>query len=417
MGPYQHPYLKAVGGVCLRGRAWRPVLLVSLGSIRDSTRGGALWLGARHQIAAPTGPHLRGSWESAHQHDRSPHRGQRDEGLRGRQSRDTARGGSPRDNSSQADHRGAFSSTHNGRRASSWRSPTDNESTSDADDYSSRDTLAEPRYTFWQSLRRYSRRKMPFNPLHQIHKWGDLTESGDPANRGTKRFLLAIEEMFGRSKKRSEKMTVHLSEDQRHEIVARYASTRWWGRLYYPFRNISDRQIKWSRRISRVLMMVILIFVSIIIFVLYFQEVRVVGLLSPEDRRDYIHIVNGMRLSEVYKLADEVLAKEDPLMALPAEERCHLFLEAAREKNWHLIDWEVEARSRYPRSALDDFDLVHLTYWLCMTVGSTLTGSSTYFTDSFGLAERTKRQEAELSSLEFDPKALPEKKKRGFWEL
>ncbi|CCW69590.1 unnamed protein product [Phytomonas sp. Hart1] len=403
MWSYQHVYC-SVGGR-IRGRARQPVLFASFGNIRDPTRRGALSFSFRHQITAPTKVYFRGWREKSHLNHRSMPNGQGEV--------------NPRSSQPHGFEGGIFSLRnlfHGGRRGGGRESygPTSNVKVRTDDVYCTRGTLAAPRYTFWQHLRRSSRNKMPLNPLHKIKKWDDIEIPKDPTNRSTTRFLMAIEEMFGKAQKRGEEFAIHLSEDQRNEILMQYISTKWWGRLYYPFRNITDKQIRWSSRIAHVLIVVFFLFTLVIILFMYFQEVRIVELLSPEDRRDYIHIMKGMRISEVQKLNDEVLTKEDPLMALSPVDRCRLFIEAARLKNWHRIDWEVESRNRYPNSALDDLDYYHLIYWMCMTVGSVLTGGSTYFTDTFGLAERTKKLEAEFASVELDPKALPESNKPEF---
>ncbi|ORC92732.1 uncharacterized protein TM35_000034850 [Trypanosoma theileri] len=246
-------------------------------------------------------------------------------------------------------------------------------------------------------------RKMPLNPLAALNP-----EIRDPSeDRSTSRFLLALQQLNGKRRSREQKMTLQLSAEQKHDIVNRYAQTRWYGFLWYPARNITERQFKWWRRFAHLALIVLMLFGLFIALLLYYREMETVLLLSPEDRRDYQHIVSGMRYSEIYHLAMDVLQKEDPLEALPAPARYHLILEAAREKGWHQIDWELEARTRYPYSPLDEMDFIHMFYWGVIYIGSVLTGGGELFSDRFGnlmdVKGEYRRREMEESFVEHGP--------------
>ncbi|ESL11171.1 hypothetical protein TRSC58_01088 [Trypanosoma rangeli SC58] len=223
-------------------------------------------------------------------------------------------------------------------------------------------------------------RTMPLNPLAVLRpQSGAATE-----DRSTSRFLQAVQMLNGKRRSRNERLTLQFTPEQQHDIVNRYAKTRWYGWIWHPARGVTERQFKWWRRFAHLALLIVTMSGLGLALVLYYHEVKTVLLLSPQDRHDYQKIVTGMRFSEIYGLAMEVLRKEDPLEALPAPARYHLLLEAARAKGWHQIDWEVEARTRYPRSPLEEMDFVHLSYWAIMYIGSVVTGGGELFTDRFG---------------------------------
>ncbi|KEG09077.1 hypothetical protein DQ04_05861000, partial [Trypanosoma grayi] len=180
-------------------------------------------------------------------------------------------------------------------------------------------------------------RAMPLNPLLALRPKNEEPDE----DRITARFLQAVQQLNGKRRRRNESLTLQLTEEQRHDIVNRYAQTRWYGFLWRPARNVTERQFKWWRRFAHLALLVVVLFGLGTALLLYYREVETVLQLSPEDRRDYQHIVTGMRFSEIYNLAMEVLRKEDPLEALPMPARYHLLLEAARARGWHTMDWEL----------------------------------------------------------------------------
>ncbi|RNE94973.1 uncharacterized protein Tco025E_10260 [Trypanosoma conorhini] len=246
-------------------------------------------------------------------------------------------------------------------------------------------------------------RTMPVNPLSVLRPQnGEATE-----DRSTSRFLQAVQMLKGKRRSREERLTLQFTPEQQHDIVNRYAKTRWYGWIWKPFSGVTERQFKWWRRFAHFALLIVALSGMSLALLLYYHEVKAVLLLSPQDRHDYQKLVTGMRYSEIYRLAMEVLQKEDPLEALPAPARYHLLLEAARAKGWHQIDWELEARTRYPRSPLEEMDLIHLFYWAIMYVGSAVTGGGELFTDRFGnlmeVREAQRRRDMEANFVEHGP--------------
>ncbi|KAG8346688.1 hypothetical protein ERJ75_000931900 [Trypanosoma vivax] len=247
---------------------------------------------------------------------------------------------------------------------------------------------------------RHQGRTMPLNPLATLrpHNVDEHEE------RCTAHFLQAVEKLHGKRRRRAEGLTLQLTAEQQHDIVNRYAKTRWFGILWHPFRNVTERQFKWWRRIAHLFLLIVTLLGFAVTMLLYYREMEAVLQLSPEDRRDYEHIVTGMRFSEIYSLSMEVLKREDPLEALPAPARYRLLLEAARAKGWHQIDWALEARTRYPRSPLEDMDFIHLFYWSVMYTGLAVTGGGELFSDRFGdlvqVRGLRKKEEVEASFVE-----------------
>ncbi|EAN78646.1 hypothetical protein, conserved [Trypanosoma brucei brucei TREU927] len=254
-------------------------------------------------------------------------------------------------------------------------------------------------------------RAMPLNPLAVLRP--QKTDAKE--DRSTARFLKAVELLNGKRRSRKEGITMQMTAEQQHDIVNRYAQTRWYGFMWYPFRNVTERQFKWWRRIAHLALIIVGLTGVVLALVMYYREVETVLLLSPEDRSDYQKIVTGMRFSEIYRLSMEVLGKEDPLEALPSPARYHLILEAAREKGWHKIDWELEGRTRYPRSAVEDLDFIHIIYWAVMYIGSAVTGGGELFSDRFGdlieVRQAQKLRDAEASFVEQGSEPPPSKKK------
>lgn len=247
-------------------------------------------------------------------------------------------------------------------------------------------------------------RSMPLNPLSALRL---KSEEPDKEDRSTDRFLQAVQRLNGKRRSRDERLTLQLTAEQQHDIVNRYAQTRWYGFFWYPVRNVTERQFKWWRRFAHFGLLIIILLGLALALGLYYREMGTVLLLDPEDRHDYQKIVLGMRFSEIYHLAMDVLRKEDPLEALPAPARYHLILNAAREKGWHRIDWALEARTRYPRSPIEDMDFIHLFYWGVMYIGSVITGSGELFSDRFDdvaeVRETHRRCEMEVGFFDHSP--------------
>ncbi|CAJ1022216.1 hypothetical protein Q4I32_002885 [Leishmania shawi] len=252
-----------------------------------------------------------------------------------------------------------------------------------------------------------------------LDRWSERSKH-DPEARAAQRLLEAINALAQRNSRRRKPMTVQLSHDQRQDIVNRYASTRWYARLYAPFRSLTERQVRWGIRICNV---VLAIFVSGFMVVMvggYFKEMDAVAQLSPEDQRDYTYMVRGMRYSDIYKLGTEVLKKEDPLEALPPVVRLHLVIEACRRKKWHELDWDVELRKMHPRSPLEELDYLHCLYWVILQIGTVIGGGGAMFSDRV-LDLREVRQGNETSAkererfVEMEPTSLPARTQRSFF--
>lgn len=280
---------------------------------------------------------------------------------------------------------------------------------------------AVPRYGFLRSIGLWGRRKvksMPMNPLHDVQTTSSMRRryASDPDAAHLSRFLLAIEELYGKSRRRGEEVAVQFSEEEKRGIVARYAETRWWGRLYNPVKDVSDSQIRRTLRWGR---FVIALCVSAIfgaLLLMYRQEMHMVSELSAQDRRDYTRMVMGMRQGDIRKLGNEVLSKEDPLYVLPEAARCHILLEEARKRHWDKVDWEVECRNQHPESALVEGDFIHLLYWAAMLVGNLLYGGSAVFDDAaFRFADASKDKERREPAKPLGPTAKPESVKRTFF--
>ncbi|EAN92221.1 hypothetical protein C3747_2g672 [Trypanosoma cruzi] len=246
-------------------------------------------------------------------------------------------------------------------------------------------------------------RTMPVNPLSVLRS----RETDSKEDRSTSLFLQAVRMLSGKRRSRDVRLTLQLTPEQQQDIVNRYARTRWYSFIWYPFRNVTERQFKWWRRFAHFTLLIVALFGLAVALALYYREVETVLRLSPEDRRDYQKMVTGMRYSEIYRLSMEVFQKEDPLEALPAPARYHLLIEAARKKGWHRVDWELESRTRYPRSSLEEMDFIHLFYWSIMYIGSLVTGGGELFSDRFGdlmeVQETHRRREMEANFVEHGP--------------
>lgn len=261
-------------------------------------------------------------------------------------------------------------------------------------------------------------RRMPLNPLHHLtstkSEVDKLAANADGAH--VSRLLIAVEELYGRSRRRGEEVAAQLSEDQKRDIVARYAETKWWGRAYAPFRNVQDRSVRRTLRICRIMLFLIVVIFVAAVLLLYKMELRMIGELSPEDRRDYVHMILGMRYGDIAAVADPLLAREDPLYALSNAARCHLLVEEGRRRDWHKIDWEIETRNRHPDSALTEGDKAHVLYWTCMTLGNMMFGGgAAIFNDNVFRFEEERARSHKEPAQQLEPTSKPESTRRSFF--
>lgn len=221
------------------------------------------------------------------------------------------------------------------------------------------------------------------------------------AQRSTSRLMQAARSLNGRRRASHTAFTTLLSDEQKLEIVNQKIESKWWARAWYrPFRHVTDHQMRSTKRGLHLALLVFTVALLGVVVYLYRAEMLMVASLSPQDREAYIFLVMHMRYSTFYEMAMEVLKTEDPLEALPPGARYHVALEEARRRGWtsaSAIDWEVKARELYARSALEDGDWVHLTYWAMMYIGSAAYGGSGFFSSRVlgDATEATRRAEEE----------------------
>lgn len=281
--------------------------------------------------------------------------------------------------------------------------------------------LTQPARGFWNFIKGGSkgRRSQPLNPLMYLERVTGKSKF-DPDARAAQRIIDAVNGLRQRNSRRQSPMTVQLSEEEKQEIVSRYAETRWYAALYRPFRHITDRQIRWTVRISHIGLLLICVGFLVMVLLVYMKEMDMVAKLSPEDQRDYAYMVQHMRYSDIYNTGKVVLDRDDPLEALPPEVRLHMAIEACREKKWHELDWEVELRKMHPKTAMEEYDYLHLFYWTMMEVGRAMTGGGSLFSDRVLDVQRARQGVGETPEerdrfVEMEPTALPAKTKRGFF--
>lgn len=212
-------------------------------------------------------------------------------------------------------------------------------------------------------------RSQPLNPQLVMNKVDDPSST---------KLLAAMKLM-----KRDKDTSVHISDEMQEHIADAYARTRWYAPLWRTLQKISPAQAKRWRRISQAVIFVVLIANSCILLLLYYQELRTVYSLSDDVRDAYIKIVLGMRYSEVFAFINNFRENSDPKGVLPPETLVELATREMMKLGWHTVDWKLEQRTRYKKSAWEDYDIAHLFYWLVMGFGSTISGSSDYFSDPF----------------------------------
>lgn len=263
------------------------------------------------------------------------------------------------------------------------------------------------------------RKSQPVNPLHFLNSWRGRSKYEQDI-RSTQRLLDAIAGLQQKNKRRRDPITVQLSDEQKREMVNSYAGQRWYWWVYYPCRNVTDRQLKWWARWSKLGLAVLVCACYGLLLYLYYCEMDVFVALSPEDQRDYIYFVLNMRYSDFYKAGKAVLDRDDPLVALPPAVRCHMAIEACREKGWDKVDWGVENRRLHPHSALEEGDYIHLLFWAMMYLGSAISGGGVIFSDrvmdvSESYRGAKEREEERDRFVEAEPTALPVSMKKSFF--
>lgn len=177
---------------------------------------------------------------------------------------------------------------------------------------------------------------------------------------------------------------LQLSEDQQQHIINAYAATKWYARYWRPFSKVNYIVMRRWQWVAGGILIVCLLGMMLMSVKLYRQELFLFQDLTPEEQQAYLVMVMGMRYSEMFWHTWKVLKDEDPMEALPASKRFQIGVRSMMKLGWHKIDWELESRERYPKSAWREFDAVHLMYWLVMYFGRSLTGSGTFFTAQVG---------------------------------
>ncbi|KPA78628.1 putative mitochondrial hypothetical protein [Leptomonas pyrrhocoris] len=285
----------------------------------------------------------------------------------------------------------------------------------------SQDSLAKPSTGLWDFLRggNKGRLSQPLNPLMYLERMNGKSQY-DPDARAAQRLIDAVNGLRRRNPRRQDSMTVQLSETEKQEIVRRYASTRWYGALYNPFKHVTEGQIRWGLRLGHIGLALLILAFLVCVLLAFTKEMDTVAKLSPEDQRDYAYMVRGMRYSDIYKVGKAVLDSDDPLDALPPEVRLHIVIDACREKRWHQVDWDMELRTMHPKSAWEERDVLHLLYWTVAEVGRAMSGGGGLFTDRILDVGKVRQGSAESPEerdrfVEMEPTAMPTRTTRGFF--
>ncbi|KAK7199200.1 hypothetical protein NESM_000890200 [Novymonas esmeraldas] len=281
--------------------------------------------------------------------------------------------------------------------------------------------LTKPRGGFWRFIKGGDggRKRMPLNPLMYLSKWGDKP-AHDPDARASQRLLSAINGLNKVNRRRRTPMVVQLPDDLRQTIVARYAATRWYARLYAPFQSVTEPQLRWGIRLSNVVLVILICAFIVVMLASYYTEMDAVAHLSPEDQRDYAYMVRGMRYSDIYKVGAEVLRTEDPLEALPPAVRLHIVIDACRQRRWHEMDWDVELRKMHPGTPLEELDYLHVLYWTMVYIGGATGGGGVLFSNRVLDVREVRQGNSESTEerdrfVEMGPTALPATTQRTFF--
>lgn len=208
----------------------------------------------------------------------------------------------------------------------------------------------------------------------------------------------------GRRSRRDGEVAFQMTDEQRRDVVAAYARERWWGPFYMPFRHISELQIRRWKRFCKLSISVGTLVVLGGFLYGYTREIHMVSTLSPEDRRDYIRIITHVPYREFLDMAAQVMEREDPLGALPPAALCHAVLERCRAEGWDTHDWDSSPR---PPVRVGDMDYQHFLYWIAMSLGSSISGSASYFGDCNYYADAEKAHEEKVARTPVGPQMLP----------
>jgi hypothetical protein len=214
----------------------------------------------------------------------------------------------------------------------------------------------------------------PINPAAVLSK--------SDTSKASHAWLVARE----RLKKKNEVDISVIPEEEQIKIVEGVMKRRWWWPLYAPFHRFKGSTLHSVRSLGSIVLCVIIAIEFIVAYNFVVAERIMVEELSPEDRELYVTmLLSGLRYSELFCIGLELLQREDPHEALPAEARVHIVLEEARRRGWDKLNWDEEEHRRYKTSPLFDMDVYHLGYWGCMYVGYLLSG--TFFGKAAGKIE------------------------------
>jgi thiosulfate reductase cytochrome b subunit len=219
-------------------------------------------------------------------------------------------------------------------------------------------------------------RSMPLNPLLVLNK------VSDPA---TKKVLLAVRKL------KNNPETMQLSENEQQHVVNAFASTKWYSRLWSPMQSLNYKSLRRWNYFCAFIFTICFIGIFMCIIVLYRNELVAFQCLSEEEQAAYHAIVMHVRYSEIHHFAVKVLKDSDPFQILPHEARLQLVVTEMMKAGWHMRDWTEFRREQYKTTPWKDKDWIHMAFWAIMYFGRSCTGSSTFYTASFGDVEERVR--------------------------
>jgi hypothetical protein len=162
----------------------------------------------------------------------------------------------------------------------------------------------------------------------------------------------------------------HLDESHTDEIASSFALTQWYAPIWRLMRNWKPKTVKRMMRLVHFYMALCLAGMLLAVLYVYNEEFRNYMAMESDEQRDYKRVIHNAKISEVWRVGEAALDKHDPLRALPRKMKMTIVVKALRDEG--LVDRDYDLYYRNNTSALQDFDLMHVFYWISQYVGRVL---------------------------------------------
>jgi hypothetical protein len=179
--------------------------------------------------------------------------------------------------------------------------------------------------------------------------------------------------MHGRNR---DKQVNKLSDSQCESIMNEFALNQWYSAVWKKVAWIDIFKVRAMARWAHVGMSLSAIGMFGVVWICYLNEIDLFDQMEPEEQRDWLKVIHGMRMSKIKAISDAVLDRVDPLRVMPAKQQMTCIVQEFRDIGMVDRDWELEQRDQ--ESLIRHPDFYHFFYWTVMYMGRMLTGGGMF---------------------------------------